>query len=554
MSQAAQDDSPSRSASQGRAAGFPAQAWIETLLIFCVFALHGAWLAPEVNESHYLCKAKHYWDPEWLKGDFFLGSADAHATFYWAAGWLTKVMSLPAAAWTGRAVTWLLLAWTWRRLAIAILPRPLWAVLSATALLLLNEYGELAGEWVVGGFEAKGLAYVFVLAALERLVRGRWNAAIVLLGGAAFLHVLAGGWMIVSLLLAWLMSPRRSSASDEGGRPRLVSLLPALAVAIVLSLPSLIPAVRLSWGAPADVVAEANRIYVFERLGHHLDPRQFPIEKVVAHLLLLAWWAVLYWRIRGDERLRLLGSVVFGAVVISAAGGVIAAVANFAPHAGAALLRYYWFRTADALVPLGAALAAVFLLARLWDRRPTTAAWLLTAALAVAAIHFGTLWYQRRTAPWPRCDLRETSERYAAWRDVCRDIREHAPREAVFITPLDRQTFHWYAQRREVFNSKDIPQDAASIVEWNRRWDALDPPVDPPPSFSLARRPLKDLRAAARRYGASHLVTESEPRLPLPLFYGNAVYAVYVIGPIAKNGVRPRGSPTPDADDQRPND
>jgi hypothetical protein len=412
--------------------------------------------------------------------------------------------------------------------------------------VLLNEYGEMAGEWVVGGFEAKGLAYVFVVAALERLVRRRWGAAIVLLGGAAFFHVLVGGWMIAALWLGWLMSARRSSGSDEG-RPRLVALLPALAVAILLGLPSLIPAVRLSWGVPQEVAAEANRIYVFERLHHHLDPTQFPIEKVVAHLLLLAWWAVLYWQIRGDVRLRRLGSVVFGAIVVSAAGGVISAVAHFAPDAGGALLRYYWFRAADVLVPLGASLAAVFLLARLWDRRPIAAAWLLTAALAVAAIHFGTLWYQRRTAPWPRCDLRETAERYAAWRDVCRDVRQHAPKEAVFITPLDRQTFHWYAERREVFNYKDIPQDAASIIEWDRRFDALDPPVEPPPSFSLAQRPLNELRAAARRFGASHLVTEAEPRLPLPLFYQNGVYAVYLIGPIANNGARPRGAPMTDA-------
>ena len=40
-------------------------AIVEVVLIFAVFFLHGAWPVPDVNEPHYLSKAKHYWDPNW---------------------------------------------------------------------------------------------------------------------------------------------------------------------------------------------------------------------------------------------------------------------------------------------------------------------------------------------------------------------------------------------------------------------------------------------------------------------------------------------------------
>ena len=50
----------------------------EIALIFALFFIHGAAPVPEVNEPHYLAKAKHYWNPDWCSRDFFLQSADAH--------------------------------------------------------------------------------------------------------------------------------------------------------------------------------------------------------------------------------------------------------------------------------------------------------------------------------------------------------------------------------------------------------------------------------------------------------------------------------------------
>ena len=45
---------------------------------------------PGPNESHYLCKAKHYWNPEWCARDLFLSSSNAHLVFYQTFGLLTR--------------------------------------------------------------------------------------------------------------------------------------------------------------------------------------------------------------------------------------------------------------------------------------------------------------------------------------------------------------------------------------------------------------------------------------------------------------------------------
>ena len=104
---------------------------LEVLLIFALFFAVAGSAAPDVNEAHYLAKARHYWDNSWCPSDFFLGSADAHTVFYWTFGWLTRFISLNATAWVGRAVTWLLLAWAWRRLSMAIVPLPWTSLLTA---------------------------------------------------------------------------------------------------------------------------------------------------------------------------------------------------------------------------------------------------------------------------------------------------------------------------------------------------------------------------------------------------------------------------------------
>ena len=57
---------------------------------------------------------------------------------------------------------------------------------------------QMAGEWVVGGVEAKGIAYVLVFLGLDSLVRDRWNRALLLFGAAAAFHVLVGGWTAVA--------------------------------------------------------------------------------------------------------------------------------------------------------------------------------------------------------------------------------------------------------------------------------------------------------------------------------------------------------------------
>jgi hypothetical protein len=510
-------------------------AALEIVWIFLILFLFAGSPPPDVGESHYLAKAKHYWQPEWCAGDLFLESKDAHHAFYWTFGWVTQLCSLTATAWFGRAITWALLAWSWRRLSWSIVPRPLASLLSIGLMLLLLRNFHLAGEWIVGGIEAKGFAYVLVFLALESIARNRWRAALLLAGAAGAFHVLVGGWTAVAMGLAWLWP-----AKD---RPRLATLVPAAFGGLALALPGLVPAIALNWGVEKDVAREAARLYVFERLPHHLVYHLFPPAYITRFQFLVAFWAWLCWLLGDDVRLRRVQLVVAGTVIIAVIGVIIdqATVlnANLEQRTAveyqlraAPLLRYYWFRMSDSLVPIGVALAIVAGLVKIHATRPGLCAWLTAAAILAAAVNLADVcyWRSRQRLPlavmqphptpdsWPRSWLQSShhdergdmkaADWFRDWQAVCKWVAEQTPADAMFLTPREQQTFKWYAGRAELVNWKDVPQDARGLIEWKKRLDEIYPRDEAHRRHDLAAFSDEELVTLARKYGARYIVVD----------------------------------------------
>lgn len=502
-------------------------AVLETALIVVVCFVFGGWPAPDVNEAHYLTKAKHYWNSQFCPGDHFLDSADAHWVFYWSFGWVTRFVSLPTTAWIGRVVTWWLLAWSWGRLSWALTPRRGLAVWTFAVFACLVQRALFAGEWVVGGVEAKGFAFALVFTGLEAWIRRRWSRALLLLGAATAVHVLTGGWSLIACTLSWrMLGP---------SRPSLRELYPAAIGAGFLALPGVVPGLLLTMGVDGHIVREANRIYVYERLGHHLVFHQiFYAEHGVYAIrfgALVACWLVMLWQssreqsCRDSRHWRLQGFVA-GSVLIALLGIAIDQSTLEFPDVGAALLRYYWFRLSDVMVPLGYALSLGRLLVTWEASRPGRAAWVLIGTLCLVGWSIGAHAWQRladlrpaaeiQAAPLLDANPAAARRRYEDWVRACRWIARNTPAAARFLTPRTQQTFKWYAERSEVVTGKDVPQDAAALVEWRARMRAVYASTSTEDGLAaLGEGPLRQL---AKVYGATHLIIERRPGQRLKLW------------------------------------
>lgn len=493
------------------------QTVAEVVIIFLTFAVAAGSPPPAVNEAHYLAKAKHFWEPTWLAGDFFLESADAHYTFYLTLGWVTKLLPLPAAAWVLRGIIWLLLAIGWQRLSRALFPIPWVAPWTAALFLAAQVNLQMAGEWVVGGAEAKGVAYALAFIGFAAAVRRDWTWCWAWFGAAAAFHVLVGGWCVVAGGVAWLLLERNGS--------KLPGMLPGLILGLVLSLPGLVPGLWLSWGVGQETINTANESYVFVRLSHHLILKTFSPELTLRLGAAALGWVVLAGLLIADRRQRRLHALVLGAVVIAALGGLIeqltltyqgeslSYVARgwpldeqqtlWRPQWAAALLRYYWYRLADVMIPLGLVFGAVRLLLH-WQAASRPAALQAVAyagvvlTLSLAGWH---LWIQASQDRPQAASQAWPEEDYQAWLKLTAWVRASTPRDAGFVTRGGRGTFKWYARRREAFSFKDAPQDAPGLARWRQRFEDLYYRKLP------ALRSPEEIRRLARRYDFEYVVT-----------------------------------------------
>ncbi len=446
-------------------------AAVEVGVFTAIFAVAGAWPAPDVNEGYYLAKARHSFDPEWCGNDFFLNSGEAHGLFFYLLGPLAASVTLSTAAWVGRWAGWLVLAVGFRHAASPVLPYRMHRLFAGAVFSLATRYTTMAGEWLIGGCEAKVFAWALVLAAWGEAVRGRWAFAWLLSGVATAFHPLVGGWMMILVgILAFGQLARY--------QPRITSFKPLALACVIggvcLAFVGLWPASQISTGVSADVRNQAAAVYVVDRLPHHLLPRSFQEVLVARHLLTIIFCGCLYAALPYDVKRSRGLILVLAAVLLSFAGFVMGLFEPLAPALVYTMLRFYWFRLADGLVPLGlCVLLTQFLFSTQLSESRIQQSLRQTCLVSLILTFFVyDSFIQSKHWPLLTGDCISRGDKLidtASWRDVCQWIQEETAPTACFLTPRGASSFIWRAQRPEVVAWKNVPQDPVSILEWRQR-------------------------------------------------------------------------------------
>jgi len=502
-------------------------------VVWAAFAAFAAWRSPVpgINEPHYLCKARHFSDPAWCAGDMFLASANAHRVFYSLFGPLTRVLSFAQTAWCGRIVVWGLLALGWVRLVGRLAPgtcAPLW---SAVIFLALQGTGNLSGEWLIGGVEAKGFAYAALLLAIAAAGNGAWIEAGIETGVAISFHPVVGGWgagaLATAQLATWAFSRVRPTAdataernTDGPGSPFRARGLLAAGLCLLFSLPGLIPAVALLADRPSVEKARiADEIQVFYRLKHHLDPARFSTAAWVSYAGLLIAWLIMRRLLERSAAEKFFSRFVVATLLI-AGGGLVTGF--WLRSAG--LMKFYPFRMADLFLPVAVAIAAAALVERLVGKLAPGRQWIASALMhgcAGAALAWSILAPGGVTNPshWP-------PETWADFIDVCGWIDQNTPPDAVFLTPKYNVGFKWYARRAEYVTWKDCPQDTAGVLEWGRRINRLTRWMP-----RRSRRGMSDAALAeiARETDVTYILAIGSPPRQTEPVYSNRTFSVGLI-------------------------
>jgi hypothetical protein len=130
-----------------------------------------------------------------------------------------------------------------------------------------------------------------------------------------------------------------------------------------------------------------------------------------------------------------------------------------------------------------------------------------------------------------------------AWREMCRWIQQNTPKTAKFWIPRDGQTFKWHAQRADIGTWKNIPQDAASIVEWQQSMNDLfkyknaegETMTDRLLTTLLNSKTEEEIVALQQHYGFEYILCAQSHEMPthsiLEKVHENDVYCLYRVVP-----------------------
>jgi hypothetical protein len=276
------DDNPSGSLWNNR--------WllIGSLLLFALVLNREGDHMPTGNEFVYLLYFYKGWHPTFLSTDWtFQEPTAGHAIFNYACGWLTRLMPLKAAAWLGRLSSWMVTLIGLFRLGRHFKIAP-WAVGAGIFLWMLQRQSPVTGEWMIGTFEAKVIAYPCLLFAIDAALSGRSLLAGILAGLAFSFHSAVGMWGGAALgLMVLLHYPIRKTLEFS-------------VAAIVCSLPGLITSWNLVMGPHAISRTEAKYLTTIS-LPDCFDAAGFP-HTWVALLLILPIFAGMFARWKRDDR------------------------------------------------------------------------------------------------------------------------------------------------------------------------------------------------------------------------------------------------------------
>ena len=490
---------------------------------------------PGVNEPQYLGKAKHYWNPDWCPGDFFLESSNPHLVFYQTFGLLTRVLTLEQTAVVGRVVAYFVLALGWHGLC-TLMTRDRWCGLTAAwVFLCLAGIGNFSGEWLVGGVEGKVLTYGFVLLSLTAFIGQRWGVSGLSAGLAVAFHPLVGIWSLIAIgltALATILLPGHIGTRNENFKKLKSSVLSTqgligMALLVGVSLTGVVPALAAVSGSTPELNRYGNYVQVFYRLAHHLDPMQFTARAYQLYVVLsFVGWIVFKLHAR-NAVWTLLARYVMAAGIIALAGVVIGAgprppqeMSMWEFRMG--LLKYYPFRLFDVVLPVFVSflVAGVFSSDRLTSVLvPARWRWSLFAAASMTGLFlnagFGSI-------------NRMATQQERDWLAACQWLRENTAEDALVYSPKDGWAFKWFAQRPEYVSRKDCPQDAAGIREWNERLNGIrdwgEDYLLPQGGYSR-----EDTHRLSEETGITYIVSRRFGPFDVPVVFESETYRIYRI-------------------------
>jgi len=480
------------------------------LLLLAVFVFVGK-PVPYSNDFSYLLQLASTYNPDFLSNDItFSAPANERWLFNHIFGVFTLFLSIEFVGWVGR-----ILCWSGLLIALLKLGKrweiPLWMISLSIFIWLCFEQSIVADEWMFGGFEAKCVAYILLLFAIDRFCDGRDLSSAILLGLTFSFHPIVGLWGISAALIALFIH-----------HWDLLRTLKVVGITAAFSLFGLIPLfiMRANSQAPTSENLEFLQLVKFP---FHFDPLSWAKSSILLVILFIAFCLFVHFRDEKQAPNKIL--ILF----LSALGlfffvGILLRLFN-----QFALLELMPMR----LFPLFAPLFFLFYLGKAFKRNSIKNP--LVIGL-LAGILFLTAW-----TGLPLRAVAQIQQNQQSWTEKLDDtaevfiwLRENTKSNAVVIAPPWRFDY-WYLSRRPSVVNYYQPI-YSNLNEWQTRLNSLVGPASEDKEFredeelskfynALTEENVKEI---AGKYEAKYLVSESD--YDFPVLFSKGKVKIYSVG------------------------
>jgi hypothetical protein len=484
------------------------------------------------NEHDILPFARQYVDRSWLPGDWYLNLGIAYRQlFNYIFGNLVVWFGFLNGAYIGRLIAYLLLA-----LALFVFLRTIRLRFSLgliVVLVFLGNQSLIAGEWIAGGVDTKTFAYAFALLSLSTFLQRKYLAGFAFAGAALSFHVLIGIYALICTATALLFTYNAWHKDLKALLRGSWALFATGIFGIQAILQQLLP--------KGDIDAsKAWDIYVEFRVPHHVLPSAWQGEQWILGLILATGIFLSVYLLTKNNIERFTAGYALGSVGLFGIGLAVYAL-GYTP-----LLRFYWFRYGDVLVPFLGLILAALILDRLtkielstYPRVPENLHWIqpilqkgLPLLFAIIAVLLTLQSAQFLRAKYYRGMSRPQAETAT----VFNWIRENTPREAVFLIDPLISDFYINTDRGRFVSLNHSPQSAEDILEWYKRIQLSN--KNQPPRMPASREELQSnfyqldqgaIQQLGDAYGIDYYLGSAGQQLPFEIVYQDAYFSLFAI-------------------------
>lgn len=425
--------------------------YLQYAILFVAVFLFSGKPVPYSNETSYLLRLAKTYRPNFLLNDItFSTPANEHWLFDHLFGLLTFVFSLEFISWTGRILCWATLIY-----ALIQLGRnwkiPLWMISFSIFLWLCLGQSIVADEWMIGTFEAKCIASICLLFALDGFCKNREILPSILLGLTFSFHPAVGLWGIPATILALAVC-----------RWDFIRIIKITLISGIFSLPGLIPLLF------SEVAGNINspedwKFLVLVGYPFHFDPFAWARSSIILLFFIMAFCFLFYRQNKDqetDEALKFFTIFLSALFLFFCAGLLLRIFEQFE------LLRLMPMR----LFPVFAPLFFLFTMAKAFQQKvfsPPANKLMIVGLLCLLG------WINPVSTGFMQ--IHQTINEWRAGKDDAVQtfiwLKNNTPNGAIVIAPPWRSDFRYYSERAQVVSYTYAP--VSNLKEWQNRLDLL---------------------------------------------------------------------------------